>query len=156
MSQQADQVVIIATKEVGFKEGVNNETKYGKWFGMDNVPWCMEFVQWVLHQAGYTQALKTAGCEEFEAWAHRSQLIVPVTTVQKGDIMLYDFSRSGKSEHTGFAIANGINPHTHLIDTVEGNTSADNAKSQANGDGVYLKHRAPTTVRAVVRLKWDH
>lgn len=151
----AAKVVAVATKEVGYKEGPNNNTKYGAWFKMNNVPWCMEFVQWCLNEAGESgKVLKTAGCEALEAWAKKNDMFVPISLVQAGDILLYDFTHSGKSEHTGIAI--GYNKNTHLIDTVEGNTAGDHTGNQANGDGVYLKHRAPSTVRYVVRPKWSN
>ena len=150
----AAKIIEIAKKEVGYKEGKNNDTKYGVWFKMNHVPWCMEFVQWCVAQAGEGGKIKkTAGCQDFEAWAKREDLIVATNMVQAGDILLYDFSKAGKAEHTGFAL--GYNEHTHLIDTVEGNTAGDGKGSQKNGDGVYLKHRAPSTVRYVVRPKWS-
>lgn len=151
----ATKIIEIAKKEVGYKEGKNNDTKYGKAFGLNNQPWCAEFVWWVAAQAGEgSKILKTAGCEALEAWARKNDLIVPVSLVQAGDIVLYDFTHKGVSEHVGYAI--GYNKNTHLVDTVEGNTSGDNVGSQANGDGVYFKHRAPSTIRAVVRPKWSN
>lgn len=148
-------IIEIAKKEVGYKEGKNNDTKYGKWYGLNNQPWCMIFIQWVVNQAGEGKKIvKTAGCEYFEAWAKRNDLIVPINLVQAGDILLHDFHKAGKSVHVSLALS-GINPNTHLIDTVEGNTAGDNTGSQANGDGVYFKHRATTTVRYVVRPKWS-
>ena len=158
MSVSANKVVAIATKEVGYKEGPNNGTKYGAWYGLDHNSWCAMFVSWCFNQAGLTSLIAAgpkgyAGCETFETWAKAHNLIVPTASVQAGDILLYDFLKTGKSEHTG--IATGIiDSHTHLIPTVEGNTAAENAGSQANGDGVYVKHRAVTTVRAVVRPKY--
>lgn len=158
MNASANKVVAIALKEVGYKEGANNATKYGAWYGLDHNSWCAMFVSYVFHEAGLTALIAQspkgyAGCESFEAWAKSRSLIVPTTSVQAGDILLYDFYKSGVSEHTGIATG-GIDPHTHLIPTVEGNTAAENAGSQANGDGVYIKHRAITTVRAVVRPKY--
>jgi len=154
--KQADQVIAIAKSQVGTTEVPVNKTKYGKWFGLDGQPWCAMFVSWCFDQAGVIKLLSQspkgyAGCESFEAWAKDKGLTVPVAQVQAGDILLFDFNHSGKSEHTGLAL--GYNKNTHLIDTVEGNTSNGNG-SQSNGDGVYLKHRAPTTVRLVVRPKW--
>ena len=159
MSVQADLVVKVALSQVGYKEGKNNDTMYGKWYGLNNQPWCAMFVSWCFNQAGVTSLIAQspkgyAGCETFETWAIKNKLTVPVTSVQKGDILLFDFYKSGKSEHTGIS-QGAINVHTHLIDTVEGNTAGDNAGSQANGDGVYIKHRAPSTVRLVVRPKWS-
>lgn len=159
MSAQADKVIAAAKAEVGTQETPINRTKYGKWFGMDGQPWCAMFVSWCLAQANATNLINQspkgyAGCESFEVWAKAKGLTVPVSMVQPGDILLFDFSKAGKSEHTGIAL--GYNKNTHLIDTVEGNTAGDNAGSQANGDGVYLKHRAPSTVRYVVRPKWSN
>jgi len=153
MSNQAKAVIDTAKAQVGYKEGKNNDTKYGIWYHLNNQPWCMMFIQWCFAQAGVgSLIMKTAGCQALEAWAKKNNLTVPTANVQAGDILLFDFSKKGISEHTGIAL--GYNANTHLIDTVEGNTAGDNAGSQANGDGVYLKHRAPSTVRLVVRPKW--
>jgi hypothetical protein len=157
MSIQANAVITTAKSQVGIKEGKNNDTIYGKWYGVNNQPWCAIFVSWCFAQAGVTKLIAQspkgyAGCEAMEAWAKKNKLTVPVANVQAGDILLFDFSKVGKAEHTGIAL--GYNVNTHLIDTIEGNTAGDNAGSQANGDGVYLKHRAPSTVRLVVRPQW--
>lgn len=155
---QAESVVTIAKGQVGFKETLVNKTIFGHWYGLDGQPWCAMFISWVFMKADATSLINQspkgfAGCESFEAWAKKKKLNVPVSKVQPGDILLFDFTKSGKSIHTGIAI--GYNEHTHLIDTIEGNTAGDSKGSQANGDGVYLKHRAPSTVRMVVRPKWN-
>ena len=158
-TKQADAVITIAKSQVGTLEIPVNKTKYGKWFGLDGQPWCAMFVSWCFDQAGVIKLINQspkgyAGCESFEVWAKGKGLTVPVAQVQAGDILLFDFSHAGKAVHTGLAL--GYNKNTHLIDTVEGNTAGDNTGSQANGDGVYLKHRAPSTVRTVIRPKWEN
>lgn len=45
-SVTADAVVKAAQAEIGYKEGKNNDNKYGKWYGLNNQPWCMIFVCW--------------------------------------------------------------------------------------------------------------
>lgn len=159
MNRQVDVVIAAAKKEVGYAELPNNNTKFGKWYGINNQPWCAMFVSWCFNRAGATGLINQspkgyAGCESFEAWAKKNKMTVPVAKVQAGDILLFDFDKSGISVHTGIAL--GYNPNTHLIDTVEGNTAGNSTGSQANGDGVFLKHRAPSTVRVVVRPKWSH
>ena len=159
MTIDVSKVIAIAKKEVGTKEVPVNKTKYGKWYGLDGQPWCAMFVSWCFAQAGLTNLIHQspkgyAGCESFEAWAKANKLTVPVSKIQAGDILLFDWYKTGKSEHTGIALG-PLNVHTHLIDTVEGNTGGDNSGNQSNGDGVYLKHRAPSTIRCVVRPKWS-
>lgn len=160
-SMDKEKVAKIAMQEAALKvkEVPVNKTKYGHWYGLDGQPWCAMFVSWVFNQAGLVSLINQspkgyAGCESFEAWAKKNKMTVPVKDVQTGDILLFDFNKEGKSIHTGIAI--GYNVHTHLIDTVEGNTAGNQSGSQANGDGVYIKHRAPSTVRVVVRPKWSN
>ena len=40
----------IARQELGYREGPNNLTKYGKWSGDANAAWCAEFVCWCVNQ----------------------------------------------------------------------------------------------------------
>jgi hypothetical protein len=153
----ADKVLSYATKyaDENYKEGTNNDTVFGKWIGLNNQPWCMSFVVWCM-SAGRALNLvtKTASCEAMEAWAIKNKRTVPPITVQRGDIVLFDFHNEGKSVHTGFALG-PIDTKTHLVPTVEGNTAKDGAGSQANGDGVYYKKRKITQIRAVVRPDWS-
>lgn len=161
MSASADKVVAIAEKEVGYKEGANNDSKYGAWYGLNHQSWCAMFVSWCFGQANLTNLINSGGkgyasCSLFENWAKKNNLIVPTNTVQKGDILLFDFYNKGISEHTGIATG-GIDPHTHLVPSVEGNTSGPiTGASQVNGDGVYNKFRAISTIRAVVRPKYPN
>jgi len=160
MSNQAQAVLAVAAKEVGTKEGPNNQTKYGAWYGLDHNPWCAMFVSWVFDQAKCLPLIAQtpkgyASCPAFEAWAKGKGLLVDKATIQPGDILLFDFSGKGIAEHTGIAIS--VDPHSHLIMSYEGNTGPDHVGvNQANGDGAYLKNRAPSAVRAVVRPKWSN
>lgn len=160
MNSTAEKVLSYAKAKADahYKEGPNNDTVFGAWYGLNHQPWCAMFVSWCFSCAHVLPLIAQtpkgfAGVEVFEAWAKAKKLTVPVAQVQAGDILLFDFHKEGRSVHTGLALG-GINPNTHLIDTVEGNTVGDNVGSQANGDGVYYKHRAPSTVRCVVRPKW--
>ena len=143
----------LAKKEVGFKEGINNDNKYGVWYGLNHQPWCMIFVVWCFSHAGLaSKILKTAGVEAFEVWAIKNKFIVPVDKIQANDLLLFDWDHAGKAEHIEIA-AGGIDPKTHLVPTVGGNTGPDHiGVNQSNGDGVYAKVRATTVIRTVVRI----
>ena len=56
-----EKIISIALNEVGYEESPpnSNKTKYGKFIGMDGVPWCGLFVSWCYVKAG--QAIKGAG-----------------------------------------------------------------------------------------------
>ena len=100
--------------------------------------------------------IRTAGCQAFEAWARDNKLIVPTAEVQAGDYVLFDFTRSGVSQHIELATGK-IDPQTHLIPTIGGNTGPDHVGvNQSNGDGVYAKVRNPMVVRVVVRPKYPN
>ena len=44
-------IVSIAKTQIGYREGDNNDTKYGTWYGLPNQPWCAMFVSWCARQA---------------------------------------------------------------------------------------------------------
>ena len=53
-----ESVIRRAEAELGYKEGRNNNNKYGKWFGMNNVSWCCIFVVYCFaHALGETKPL---------------------------------------------------------------------------------------------------
>ena len=53
-----ESVIRRAEAELGYKEGKNNNNKYGKWFGMNNVSWCCIFVVYCFaHALGETKPL---------------------------------------------------------------------------------------------------
>ena len=47
-------VLDVAKKHVaeGYKEGANNNTIMGKWYGLNNQPWCAMFVSWCFNEVG--------------------------------------------------------------------------------------------------------
>lgn len=52
-------IIGVALTQVGYREGSNNYTKYGVWYGLSNSPWCAMFVSWCAKEAGIpTSVLK--------------------------------------------------------------------------------------------------
>ena len=45
-------VVEFAYSQLKYKEGPNNDTPYGKWYGLNNNPWCAMFVSYCFFKAG--------------------------------------------------------------------------------------------------------
>lgn len=124
-----EEFINIALKEVGYKEGKNNATKYGHWYGLDNNPWCAMFVSWCANKAGISTSIipKYAGCGTGWKWFKKRGLTS--NSPQVGDIVFFKPTIIGAtSSHTGIV----VDVTDSYVITVEGN-------SGTNTDGVY-KH----------------
>lgn len=133
---QREQIIAVAVSEIGYREGTNNATKYGAWYGMNNQPWCAMFVSWCARQAGVPMGVIPnlayvpyiqATYDRQGAWMPRGSGYSPLP----GDLVIF-----GKNDHIG--IVEGVS-NDRLI-TIEGNTSASGNSS--NGDGVYRRNRS--------------
>lgn len=154
--------VLTAAKKIvdqGYSEGENNDTIFGKWFGLNHQPWCAMFVSWCFDQAGLVKLVAAQGPKGFAScnaglkWFGKNGQIVPIAQAQPGDIVFFNFDDDASTaEHVGLVYVN--QPEKHQMVTFEGNTSADVKGSQANGDGAYKKTRNYGLIMAVVRPKW--
>ncbi len=137
-----DKIIEIARKEVGYIEQAGNKTKYGKWFGLDGVPWCGMFVSWVYAQAGSPLpkigfAKGFAGCQIAREYFSKRAMFS--TDPKSGDIVLFDFNADRRFDHTGIFtgwVVAGVEENTFFC--IEGNTSL---KNQNNGGQVMLRKR---------------
>ena len=68
--RQRDRILEIARTQLGYKEGPNNDTKYGDWYGLPNNPWCQMFISWCADQAGIGTDIipRTASCPTALEW----------------------------------------------------------------------------------------
>lgn len=132
----ASRVLESASAEIGYREGPrNNETKYGKWYGLDFNPWCDMFVSWVFSRAGLPFPAHGgkghAYCPEHVNWFKAQKRWF--TEPKVGDVVFYNFG-SGVAKHVGIVekvLANGVQ-------AIEGNT---NEAGSANGDRVMRRVR---------------
>lgn len=133
----------LAKKYIGYTEhpANSNQNLFGAWYGMNGVPWCMEFVQFCFANAGYTLPHKTASCSALLDWykAYKPNRIklMPLPN----DIVIYKFG------HTGI-VESG---NSQAVTAIEGNTSSNNNGSQDNGGGVYRRVRPASQVTAYIR-----
>ena len=136
-------VLAVAAGEIGNTESPahSNKTKYGRWYGLDGYAWCMMFVQWCFDQAGYRLPYKTASCGDLLEWYRRNQAERVVSEPEARDIVIYNFGHTGIVESVG----------SGTITAIEGNTSAGDAGSQANGGGVFRRVRSRALVTAYIR-----
>jgi cell wall-associated NlpC family hydrolase len=147
-------VIDAANGELGYQETGNNDTKYGKWYGLNNQPWCAMFVSWCFAQADLSELVAAqtkkgfASCDAGLKWFSKKNKIVPVGQARAGDIVFFQFDADAQPDHVGIVIKNDGKKYLWCI---EGNTSGDTKGSQSNGDGVYTKKRAYSLVMGVAR-----
>lgn len=148
-------IITLAKLELGYTETGNNDTKYGKWYGLNNQPWCAMFISWVFNEAGIVKHVAAsskkgfASCAAGLVWFTKQNKLVPVGQAQPGDIAFFQFDTDAEPDHVGIVVKN--NTLTQTLVCVEGNTSGDTKGSQANGGGVYKKKRPYKYVMAVAR-----
>ena len=120
-------IVEIAYDELGYREGPNNDSKYGTWYGMPNEPWCAMFVSWCAYQAGIPltvipkYAAVISGLQWFQGLGGDNYKSYEETQrgeyiPQCGDII---FFKSDGASHTGLV----IKVVGDILYTIEGNTS---------------------------------
>jgi hypothetical protein len=148
-------IVGTAYEELGYAETGDNDTKFGKWYGMNNQPWCAMFVSWVFHKVGEGKKVNAsskkgfASCDAGLKWFAKKGKLVPVGQAQEGDIVFFQFDTDAQPDHVGIVKKNNIKRQRLVC--IEGNTSPDNKGSQSNGGEVAEKKRAYATVMAVAR-----
>jgi len=139
-------IIEVAKKEIGTIEGPkDNETKYGKWTGMNFQPWCQSFVSWCAFTSGlnpkkYPKSASTIAASDWfkknNRWADaRNDDPTP------GDWIYFDFPDDGvnRISHVGICIKNNGDG---TIQVIEGNTSGTAKGDQRNGGMCVEKTRA--------------
>lgn len=158
----AKDVLKIATKfaDEKYKEGKNNDSIFGKWYGHNNIPWCAIFVSYVFAKAGAQAVVANAqtakgfhSCTAAVKHFAKTNQVIPANKIQPGDIVFMNFTETDSTDHVGIAIKH--NKLTKKVYCVEGNTlNPDGTGDQVNGDGVYYKTRPYKNVVCAVRPSW--
>jgi hypothetical protein len=142
MAASATKVLNIARSQLGYAEGANNDNKFGRWYGMNHVSWCDQFVSWVGDEAGASDIIGKAAYTPSHAawfkqhgrWGH---------TPRRGAIAFFDFPDSVRRiQHVG--IVERVLPGGRVV-TIEGNTSAGHG-SQSDGGGVHRRVRTRSLI----------
>ena len=115
-------IVGVAKTQVGYKEGANNNNKYGAWYGQNNVSWCAHFVVWCARQANVPSSIIAA-----TGWACADDLKVPYYsrgsyTPKSGDLIFFNYPDTTATwDHVG--IVESVNTAGGTVTTIEGNAS---------------------------------
>ena len=139
----AGAVLDVARSQIGTRENVKGQQKYGAAYGMDGVAWCNQFVWWCFTQAGAADLTpKSAYTPSTYAW-YRGKGAAD-RNPRPGDLAFYDWPDSiPRIQHVGFVEA--VNADG-TITTIEGNTTSGAAGNQSAGGGVYRRRRSQSAV----------
>lgn len=146
MSNFGADMVAIASGEVGYVEGPNNDNKYGAYFGMNNQPWCAFFLLWCMAQLGvdgFSYGFN-GGVPSFYV-----QDNTDVNNLEPGDFVCFGQNASwwtSTQQHVELFVSYA---GTGYINTIGGNTGGG---SQSEGDGVYAKVRGLDQVTACIHF----
>lgn len=130
-----DQVLDRARSQLGVTESPkgSNRTPYGKWYGMDGVAWCAQFLSWVFAHEGLplpaTIAKGFAYTPSGAAWFQKRNRWRPATAKpEPGDVVFFDFpgDNVNRISHVGIVeVAHGVRHITSL----EGNTDESGSRT---------------------------
>jgi hypothetical protein len=151
-----NKVLELCKAAIGYTEGANNDTVYGKWFGLNNQPWCAMAASKMYFDAGVIKAVANtkkgfASCDAWLKYLTKNNQLVPIGQAQRGDLVFFQFDDDAQPDHVG--IVKFHNTKLKYMQVFEGNTSSGVTGSQSNGDGFYLKRRTYKTIMAVARPK---
>lgn len=128
VGEMQNEVLDVANGEVGYT-GTSKYCKYGEWLGYQG-GWCTTFVLWCFNKAGenlgvsmYKSIVPSGGnCNSMISWyknRDRYHTRESGYTPKKGDLIFFDWSGNGSSQHVG--LVDYIDGST--VYTVEGNCS---------------------------------
>jgi hypothetical protein len=151
-----NKVIELCKVSVGYTEGTNNDTTFGKWFGLNNQPWCAMAASKMYFDAGIIASVADtkkgfASCNLWLKYLAKSNQLVPIGQAKRGDLVFFQFDADAEPDHVG--IVKYHNTALKYLQVYEGNTSSGKTGSQSNGDGFYLKKRNYKTIMAVARPK---
>lgn len=139
------EVLSVACQDLCYHEGKNKSNKFGKWYGMDNVAWCLEAVQYWYDKAGAKLPYKTASCSALLSWYKHNQPECVVDEPIKGCLVIFDLpNTSSLTDHVGLFES----MDKYYITTIDGNTSSSN---DANGGYVNRRTRRKNLVHAYIK-----
>jgi len=159
-----EEVLAVASREIGYCREKSGKSKFGEWYAervhdksFAYAPYCMAFVQWVYYQLGYELPLLTASCGTLLRWYQANQPDCVTKEPIQGCLCIFDFPKTKyDTDHIGLFVSK---TDTKLT-TIDGNTSNGN-----ESNGGYVQQRTRRFIdlvnlwyiipRGLVLVDWD-
>ena len=123
---QRDDIIGFAKTQTGYKEGGNNNTYFGSWYGCNYNPWCAMFVSWSAAKAGVPKSVVPRLATADRSWAkkqgvyYKSKYWGGSYTPKKGDLIYFSWSVRDWADHIGMVTGTGKSGGTTYVYTIEG------------------------------------
>ncbi len=145
MSATATAMLNVCRSQLGFREGPNNDTPYGAWYGLNHEPYCAMGLSWAAMRCNALDIMygRWASCPRWlAAFKAHGQFLPWTATVQPGDIAFFDWTGSHDyPQHVGIVESGD----SQTLVTIEFNTTSG-AGDQSDGGGVWRRRRNRSTV----------
>jgi len=141
-----ERMVATAISQIGYTEYGDNNTKYGRWYGLDGQSWCAMFVTWCARMSGVTSDVipTFASCtsEGMKWFKAHGQWKDSTYSPKPGDLVFFDWIEESTGRRDGLAEHVGIVEYTAdgKVYTIEGN-STDNQASPNQLESVMRRER---------------
>lgn len=151
-------VIEVAVGELGQHEDPagSNLQKYGAAYGLNGVPYCVQFLWWIFREADESKAFfnggKTASCTRLMELYKAEGRWFTDGNYQPGDLPIMTFSKTREVQHCGLIIDKSDDGGWY---TVEGNTSPGLEGSQDRGGCVAKKIRYKANILGVCRPQYQ-
>ena len=124
---QKNDIIGFAKTQNGYKEGSNNNTYFGHWFGLNYAPWCAMFVSWSAAKAGVSKSVVPRLSSADRSWAKKQGVYYKSKqwggnyTPQKGDLIYFSWSVRDYADHIGMVTGTKTVDGKKYVNTIEGN-----------------------------------
>lgn len=144
MAATREAMIAKAVSTLNYVEGANNNTTFGKWYGLNFQPWCDMWISWVAHFSGCGEIVGRYASTILHM-AYFKSMGRFGTKPERGAIAFMNFGGrpKGVPEHVGLieaVLSDG------RVQTLEGNTSSNDSGSQRNGGMVARRKRSVTNI----------
>jgi len=100
------QSIATAQTSLNYTEGPNNDTTFGKWFGLNNQPWCAMSASKMYFDAGAIESVANtkkgfASCDAWLKYLTKNNQIVPIGQAKAGDVVFFQFDEDAMADHVG-------------------------------------------------------
>ena len=150
MNKQIEELLALATSQIGYKANPDNTNKYNlEYYGKESgQPWCVVFIWWLFKHTNLSKLFyggnKTASCGTLYDYYNKNGQTVPTNDLRPGDLIFFEFNGVA---HCHIGLCESFDKD--FVITIDGNTSQ--AASQSNGGEVLRRKRGRSLIWGVAR-----